>query len=622
MATYVPNATQATEPTESRTVESAALEFRTLKASVTSRVDAVQIELDATQVALDADELRITALEQLAFNGNIPGTVVINNHVATEGQTVFALTVDPITVATVDVFINGVYQNHNSFTVVGATVTLSEGVSAGWTVEIRAGVPLLLGVTTADLVANTPSGTISSTTVQGALNEIVSDLSASSGASLVGYAPGSIGAVSATAAGMFDRMLVNAFNFMTPVQVASVVAANYVQDVTAAVQAAITYCAPLGRILYVPAGGYKISATLVKAQSFYGLTMLGDGYSHTRFKYTTLGAGIPCLRIKGGSGSISGAKIEGIGFDGNATTWAVEIQGQCGQELRRCQFGQNSRGLVLHNFSAGEFTEYCHAVDCDFSSSCITALEYKRTAGNDSFNGSGLAGNCTVNSNASNPIVIVGVGCFVYNAPLSLQLWNPAPTTIVQNLNTTAFNCNWYGSIRLEQNTNMVTLAIDGTIGRSFFVGQVIGLSEYWQRGDMYVCSQFNSSTSGAASPVLVPYTIRQLGLVTGANTVPVNIVASLGSIVNSGSSLMLHINIIGSNYHYSHIAVMTLAQGLGGSDVVTVLATQQAFNTSGWGACTFSVNGSSQLIITNSNPAFSAGVYVGVAQIGGGMWT
>ena len=31
MPTYVPNATQATEPTESQTVESAALEFRTLK---------------------------------------------------------------------------------------------------------------------------------------------------------------------------------------------------------------------------------------------------------------------------------------------------------------------------------------------------------------------------------------------------------------------------------------------------------------------------------------------------------------------------------------------------------------------------------------------------------------
>ena len=49
MATYVPNATTNTEPVESRTVESAALEFRTLKTSVTSRVDALQVGLDAVQ---------------------------------------------------------------------------------------------------------------------------------------------------------------------------------------------------------------------------------------------------------------------------------------------------------------------------------------------------------------------------------------------------------------------------------------------------------------------------------------------------------------------------------------------------------------------------------------------
>ena len=47
MATYIPNATQTTEPVESRTVESAALEFRTLKAFVNSRIEDVQDTLDA-----------------------------------------------------------------------------------------------------------------------------------------------------------------------------------------------------------------------------------------------------------------------------------------------------------------------------------------------------------------------------------------------------------------------------------------------------------------------------------------------------------------------------------------------------------------------------------------------
>jgi hypothetical protein len=62
MATYVPNATQATEPTESRSVESAALEFRTLKESVTARVDALQSNIDDLEAQVeagDASDLRV-----------------------------------------------------------------------------------------------------------------------------------------------------------------------------------------------------------------------------------------------------------------------------------------------------------------------------------------------------------------------------------------------------------------------------------------------------------------------------------------------------------------------------------------------------------------------------------
>lgn len=74
MATYIPNATQTTEPVESRTVESAALEFRTLKASVNARVEAVQDNLDTeivNRIAGDANlqtqnnsqDVRLTAIE-------------------------------------------------------------------------------------------------------------------------------------------------------------------------------------------------------------------------------------------------------------------------------------------------------------------------------------------------------------------------------------------------------------------------------------------------------------------------------------------------------------------------------------------------------------------------------
>lgn len=62
MATYVPNATQTTEPVESRTVESAALEFRALKESVNTRIATLTADFDALEAvttAQDAKDLRV-----------------------------------------------------------------------------------------------------------------------------------------------------------------------------------------------------------------------------------------------------------------------------------------------------------------------------------------------------------------------------------------------------------------------------------------------------------------------------------------------------------------------------------------------------------------------------------
>lgn len=153
MATYVPNATQTTEPLESRTVESAALEFRTLKTSITARVDALQAEVDAEEAnraAGDANlavtdanlDVRVVALENAVIASNVPGAVFIDSFVATAAQTVFALTVVPITIALVDVYLNGVYQLHSSFAVVGNLVTLDEAVPAGFLVEVKYAIPV------------------------------------------------------------------------------------------------------------------------------------------------------------------------------------------------------------------------------------------------------------------------------------------------------------------------------------------------------------------------------------------------------------------------------------------------------------------------------------------------
>ena len=174
MATYIPNATQATEPVESRTVESAALEFRTLKASINGRIEDVQDNLDAEivnriagdanlQTQNNAQDARLTAVENALLSigeGGLPGTVYVQRLSGTGAQTVFTLNVSVPTSALIDIFINGVYQNKDTFTIVDDVLTFSEAPPAGTdNVEVVVSITIANVETDASLVSYTPAGT-------------------------------------------------------------------------------------------------------------------------------------------------------------------------------------------------------------------------------------------------------------------------------------------------------------------------------------------------------------------------------------------------------------------------------------------------------------------------------
>ena len=174
MATYIPNATQTTEPVESRTVESAALEFRTLKASINSRIEDVHDSLDAEivnriagdanlQTQNNAQDVRLTAVENALLSigeGGLPGTVYVQRLSGTGAQTAFTLNVSVPTSALIDIFINGVYQNKDTFTVVGDVLTFSEAPPAGTdNVEVVVSITIANVETDASLVSYTPAGT-------------------------------------------------------------------------------------------------------------------------------------------------------------------------------------------------------------------------------------------------------------------------------------------------------------------------------------------------------------------------------------------------------------------------------------------------------------------------------
>ena len=185
MATYIPNATQTTEPVESRTVESAALEFRTLKASINGRIGDVQAALDAeivnriagdtaetaARIAGDANlqaqnnnqDVRIQAIESALLaigEGGLPGTVYVQRLSGTGAQTAFTLNVSVPTSALIDIFINGVYQNKDTFTIVDDVLTFSEAPPAGTNnVEVVVSITIANVETDASLVSYTPAGT-------------------------------------------------------------------------------------------------------------------------------------------------------------------------------------------------------------------------------------------------------------------------------------------------------------------------------------------------------------------------------------------------------------------------------------------------------------------------------
>ena len=190
MATYIPNATQTTEPVESRTVESAALEFRTLKTSITARIEDVQDGLDTEivnriagdanlQTQNNAQDVRLQAIEAALLvigEGGLPGTVYVQRLSGTGAQTSFTLDVSVPSSALIDVFINGIYQNKNTFTIVDDVLTFSEAPPAGTdNVEVVVSITIANVETDASLVSfRATDSTVVVRTAQDKMREWVS----------------------------------------------------------------------------------------------------------------------------------------------------------------------------------------------------------------------------------------------------------------------------------------------------------------------------------------------------------------------------------------------------------------------------------------------------------------
>ena len=254
MATYIPNATQTTEPVESRTVESAALEFRTLKTSINARIEDVQDGLDTEivnriagdanlQTQNNAQDVRLQAIEAALLiigEGGLPGTVYVQRLSGTGAQTSFTLDVSVPSSALIDVFINGIYQNKNTFTIVDDVLTFSEAPPVGTdNVEVVVSITIANVETDASLVSfRATDSTVVVRTAQDKMREWISVKD--------------FGAVG-----------------------------DGVADDTGAVQSAINVAGQLRKPLYIPSGIYRITEPLnlriATASNADTLTLEGDG---------------------------------------------------------------------------------------------------------------------------------------------------------------------------------------------------------------------------------------------------------------------------------------------------------------------------------------------------------
>lgn len=159
MATYVPNATDATEPVASKTVLSAAEEFRTLKASINAMrqwlgVHATAPTTDTLGNALSTGDFyyNSTSLTMFVFSGGVWNIVE-----KTSSQAIFSGTSFTIATTSADIL---VFTPTNNATI---SETMIDGQSAlllivnpgTYTVTFPAGIKWLNGVTSTLLATGT-----------------------------------------------------------------------------------------------------------------------------------------------------------------------------------------------------------------------------------------------------------------------------------------------------------------------------------------------------------------------------------------------------------------------------------------------------------------------------------
>ena len=218
-------------------------------------------------------------------------------------------------------------------------------------------------------------------------------------ASQIAFTQTGTGAVARTMNGKVQE-LVSAFDFLTTAQIADVIAGTMTQDCTAGLQAAINACSTSnqysGSRLYLPAGIYKITASLVIPNQF--INIIGAGKWNTQINFTGVaGAGLTVAAIPYLRPVLEGFAIVGDSTSGRALDFSpVTTQVYLG-ELRNLYLQSGGDGLYAPAFfsmnvigvSSYSYNGHCFRAQCGpavawtgcYALSCGTGKAGYRLAG-------------------------------------------------------------------------------------------------------------------------------------------------------------------------------------------------------------------------------------------------
>lgn len=199
------------------------------------------------------------------------------------------------------------------------------------------------------------------------------------------YTPPGTGAVATTVQAKLAQV-VSVFDFSTAAQIADVQAGTLLQDVTTSIQAALTYLATFGGILYLPPGSYKISSalningsgvvlqgagetatTLVLSSTSQNGIVIGNGSNNPNNCYVrNLTIRSATTQVSGSAVLIQNAHRCGISqvVFGSTLFWSIDLEGGAQQFeyfIDHIEINGGVNGIVIGNTSQPQDVWLDHA---------------------------------------------------------------------------------------------------------------------------------------------------------------------------------------------------------------------------------------------------------------------